>query len=49
MPQDVKLAPDGRFYYVADMMSNGVWLVDVLSRSRSAPSCRPARGHTVST
>ena len=27
MPQDVKLAPDGRVYYVADMMSNGVWLV----------------------
>jgi YVTN family beta-propeller protein len=27
MPQDVKLSPDGRFYYVADMMSNGVWLL----------------------
>ena len=27
MPQDVKLAPDGRLYYVADMMSDGVWLV----------------------
>jgi DNA-binding beta-propeller fold protein YncE len=28
MPQDVKLSPDGRVFYVADMMSNGVWLVD---------------------
>jgi YVTN family beta-propeller protein len=25
MPQDVKLSPDGRVFYVADMMSNGVW------------------------
>jgi YVTN family beta-propeller protein len=28
MPQDVKLSPDGRVFYVADMMSDGVWLVD---------------------
>jgi YVTN family beta-propeller protein len=28
MPQDVKLSPDGRVFYVADMSSNGVWLVD---------------------
>ncbi len=28
MPQDVKLSPDGRTFYVADMMSNGVWLID---------------------
>jgi len=28
MPQDVKLAPDGRAFYVADMMANGVHLVD---------------------
>jgi len=28
MPQDVKLAPDGRVYYVADMTSNGVWVID---------------------
>ena len=27
MPQDVKLSPDGRFYYVADMMTNGVWVL----------------------
>ena len=28
MPQDVKLSPDGRVFYVADMAANGVWLVD---------------------
>jgi YVTN family beta-propeller protein len=28
MPQDVKLSPDGKVFYVADMMHNGVWLVD---------------------
>ncbi len=27
-PQDVKLSPDGRVFYVADMASGGVWLVD---------------------
>jgi len=28
-PQDVKLSPDGTRFYVADMMSNGVWIVGV--------------------
>jgi YVTN family beta-propeller protein len=28
MPQDVKLAPDGRVFYVADMMANGLWKID---------------------
>jgi YVTN family beta-propeller protein len=28
MPQDVRLAPDGRTFVVADMLRNGVWLVD---------------------
>jgi len=27
-PQDVKLSPDGRVFYVADMLAGGVWLVD---------------------
>jgi YVTN family beta-propeller protein len=31
MPQDVKLSPDGRVFYIADMMSGGVWLVDAHS------------------
>lgn len=28
MPQDIRLAPDGRTFYVADMMMNGVFLID---------------------
>lgn len=28
MPQDVKLSPDGKIWYVADMMSDGVFLID---------------------
>jgi DNA-binding beta-propeller fold protein YncE len=28
MPQDVKLSPDGRIFYVADMASNGVWEIN---------------------
>ena len=28
MPQDVKLSPDGKVFYIADMMSDGVHLVD---------------------
>ena len=27
-PQDVKLSPDGKVFYVADMNSGGVWLLD---------------------
>jgi len=28
MPQDVKLSPDGRTFYVADMAGGGLWLID---------------------
>jgi DNA-binding beta-propeller fold protein YncE len=28
MPQDVKLSPDGRIFYVADMHANGLWEID---------------------
>ena len=28
MPQDVKLAPDGKLFYVADMHANGLWEID---------------------
>jgi DNA-binding beta-propeller fold protein YncE len=27
-PQDVKLAPDGKLFYVADLTSSGVWEID---------------------
>jgi DNA-binding beta-propeller fold protein YncE len=32
MPQDVKLSPDGRTFYVADMASNGVWEISANGR-----------------
>jgi DNA-binding beta-propeller fold protein YncE len=46
MPQDVKLSPDGRVFYVADMASNGVWLIDAqrLSRVRLQPTGAGAHG-----
>ncbi|MET9450067.1 YncE family protein [Streptomyces cinerochromogenes] len=28
MPQDVKIAPDGKLFYIADMMAHGVWILD---------------------
>ncbi|MFI1384086.1 hypothetical protein [Embleya sp. NPDC020886] len=28
MPQDVKISPDGKTWYIADMMSDGVWVLD---------------------
>src|SRR5580658_5402984 len=28
MPQDVKTSPDGKVFYIADMMANGIYLVD---------------------
>ncbi|GAC1367872.1 MAG: hypothetical protein NVSMB32_12900 [Actinomycetota bacterium] len=30
-PQDVKLSPDGKVFYVADMQAGGVWLIDGIS------------------
>ncbi len=46
MPQDVKLSPDGRTFYVADMASNGVWLVDAqrMRKERFQPTGRGAHG-----
>jgi YVTN family beta-propeller protein len=28
MPQDVKLSPDGQVFYIADMIANGIYMVD---------------------
>ena len=46
MPQDVKLSPDGRTFYVADMASNGVWLIDAhkLRRIRFERTGKGAHG-----
>jgi len=46
MPQDVKLSPDGRTFYVADMASNGVWEIDARTwrKLRLQPTGRGAHG-----
>ncbi|MEU4046997.1 YncE family protein [Streptomyces antibioticus] len=28
MPQDVKVSPDGKRFYIADMMADGMWVID---------------------
>ncbi|MGV4986022.1 YVTN family beta-propeller repeat protein [Streptomyces sp. NRAIS4] len=28
MPQDVKISPDGKLFYIADMVANGLWILD---------------------
>jgi DNA-binding beta-propeller fold protein YncE len=45
-PQDVKLSPDGKVFYVADMNANGVWIVDgdTLRVLRFMPTGRGAHG-----
>lgn len=35
MPQDVKLSPDGTTFYVADMASDGVWVIDAATFRRT--------------
>jgi DNA-binding beta-propeller fold protein YncE len=46
MPQDVKLSPDGRVFYVADMANNGVWLISARTWRviRMQPTGRGAHG-----
>jgi DNA-binding beta-propeller fold protein YncE len=46
MPQDVKLSPDGRTFYVADMASNGVWEIDARTwrKQRFQPTGAGAHG-----
>jgi YVTN family beta-propeller protein len=34
MPQDVKTSPDGKVFYVADMMANGIYLIEPGSFTR---------------
>ncbi|MCU1353875.1 MAG: YncE family protein, partial [Acidimicrobiales bacterium] len=45
-PQDVKLSPDGKTYYVADMQHGGVYLIDAASLGviRFLPTGRGAHG-----
>jgi YVTN family beta-propeller protein len=50
MPQDVKLSPDGKVFYVADMASNGVWEIngDTMHVMGFIPTGRGAHGLYVS-
>jgi YVTN family beta-propeller protein len=50
MPQDVKLSPDGRVFYVADMEAGGVWLVDgtTMKQIGFIPTGKQAHGLYVS-
>ena len=43
MPQDLRIAPDGKVFYAADMMADGVFIVDVTNSPKSASS-RPVPG-----
>jgi YVTN family beta-propeller protein len=46
MPQDVRLSPDGRWLLVADMLRNGVWVIDAhtFQVARFVPTGRGAHG-----
>jgi DNA-binding beta-propeller fold protein YncE len=46
MPQDVKLSPDGRTFYVADMAAGGVWLINArtMRKVRFQPTGSGAHG-----
>src|SRR5579864_5404903 len=50
MPQDVKLSPDGTVFYIADMVANGVYLIDGenLRRIGFIPTGQGAHGLYVS-
>jgi YVTN family beta-propeller protein len=50
MPQDVKLSPDGTVFYVADMMADGVYLIDGenLNKIGFIPTGKGAHGLYVS-
>ncbi len=46
MPQDVKISPDGKLFYVADMQSDGLWIVsgDKFRIKRFLPTGQGAHG-----
>ena len=49
MPQDVKLSPDGRVFYVADMVANGACTRSTARPAASSASYRPGRAPTACT
>ena len=50
MPQDVRSSPDGTLFYVADMMANGVYVIDpyAFSRVEFIPTGKGAHGISIS-
>ncbi|MFF7373434.1 YVTN family beta-propeller repeat protein [Streptomyces tricolor] len=50
MPQDVKISPDGKLFYIADMMAHGVWILDgeKFTRPRLLPTGKGAHGLYIS-
>ncbi|MDF9812843.1 YncE family protein [Streptomyces sp. SPB162] len=50
MPQDVKMSPDGSAWYVADMMADGMWVLngDTFSKPRLMPTGKGTHGLYVS-
>ncbi|MFH8681523.1 YncE family protein [Streptomyces lydicus] len=50
MPQDVKISPDGRTWYIADMMADGIWVMngDTFNRPKLMPTGKGAHGLYVS-
>ncbi|MER7183050.1 hypothetical protein ABT404_26865 [Streptomyces hyaluromycini] len=50
MPQDVKVSPDGKRFYIADMMADGVWILDgdAFTRPTFLPTGKGAHGLYVS-
>ncbi|MFF1453397.1 YncE family protein [Streptomyces sp. NPDC058274] len=50
MPQDVKISPDGKRFYVADMMADGMWVLDgdTFSKPTLLPTGKGCHGLYVS-
>ncbi|MFH8345419.1 YncE family protein [Streptomyces sp. NPDC018045] len=50
MPQDVKMSPDGRTWYIADMMADGMWVLngDTFEQPRLMPTGKGTHGLYVS-
>jgi YVTN family beta-propeller protein len=50
MPQDVRSAPDGKLFYIADMMANGVYVIDpyTFTRVDFIPTGKGAHGISLS-
>ncbi|MFF0224731.1 YncE family protein [Streptomyces sp. NPDC004629] len=50
MPQDVKMSPDGKLFYIADMKANGLWILngDTFGKPRFLATGKGAHGLYVS-